>query len=206
MAPQSPQSPQSPQLPPAERERIIARLGDAFARDHLSLEEYERRVADAYRVPDRESLVALTRDLPEPAPAPLAPVPAVSTAVTPRRKFIAFMSGVVRRGAWLVPARMNAVAVMGGVELDLREATLTAHETDIYAVAVMGGIVVTVPPTARVEADGFAIMGGFEDQLEHPGSTDPAAPVVRLRGFALMGGVEVRVAEAGEDPDRRRRP
>ncbi|HSA54447.1 MAG TPA: DUF1707 domain-containing protein [Gemmatimonadaceae bacterium] len=195
----------TPQLPAAERERIVARLGEAFARDHLSLEEYERRVADAYRAPDRESLIALTHDLPESFPAPVSTAPAVSTAVTPRRKVIAFMSGVVRRGAWLVPARMRAVAVMGGVELDLREATLGAHETDIYAVAFMGGIVVTVPPTARVEADGFAIMGGFEDQLEHPGSTDPAAPVVRVRGFALMGGVEIRVAEVGEDPDRPRR-
>lgn len=199
-------APLSPQLPPAERERIIARLGEAFARDHLSLEEYERRVADAYRVPDRDALMALTHDLPAPAAVPAAPAPTVSTAVTPRRKFVAFMSGVVRRGAWLVPARMKAVAVMGGVELDLREATLTAHETDVYAVAVMGGVVLTVPPTARVEADGFAILGGFEDQLEHPGSTDPSAPVVRVRGFALMGGVEVRVAAPGDDLDRKRTP
>ncbi|HEX7122545.1 MAG TPA: hypothetical protein VF178_09275, partial [Gemmatimonadaceae bacterium] len=85
------------------------------------------------------------------------------------------------------------------VELDMREATLTANEIEVYAVAVMGGIVVTVPPGMRVDADGSAILGGFEDQLEQAGSTDPNAPVLRLRGFAFMGGVEVKV-KAPEPP------
>ena len=185
----------APQLPPAEREQIVAQLGEYFARDHLTLDEYERRVVEAYRAPNREALVALTQDLPAlaPADATAVAVPEASAPAAAPRRFVAFMSGVVRRGSWLVPARLRAIAVMGGVELDLREARLTAHETDIHAVAVMGGIVVTVSPGTRVEADGFAIMGGFEDQLEHAGSNDPAAPVIRLRGFALMGGVEVKV-------------
>lgn len=179
-------------LPSAEREKVVAQLGEYFARDHLSLQEYERRVADAFRAADRESLLALTSDLP-----PLVPDPPVATAVAPRvplrKRVVAVMSGVVRRGAWLVPARLRAVAIMGGVELDMREATLTAREIEVYAVAVMGGIVVTVPPGVRVDSDGSAILGGFEDQLEQAGSTDPNAPVLRLRGFAFMGGVEVKV-------------
>jgi hypothetical protein len=182
------------QIPPAERERIVRVLGEYFAQDHLSLDEYERRVVDAYRAPSREALDGLTRDLPVLASSAM-PVPAAAPAAAAgaRKRVVAFMSGVVRRGAWLVPARLRATAVMGGVEIDLREATLTAPVTDIYAVAVMGGVVVTVGPDVRLEADGFAIMGGFEDQLEHAGSNDPAAPVVRLRGVAVMGGVEARV-------------
>jgi hypothetical protein len=62
--------------------------------------------------------------------------------------------------------------------------------------AIMGGVEVTVPPGVRVESDGFAIMGGFEDQVETAASTDPNAPLVRLTGFALMGGVEVKVVGA----------
>lgn len=55
----------------------------------------------------------------------------------------------------------------------------------------------TVPPNVRLESDGFAFMGGFEDQLEQPASGDLHAPVVKLTGFAFMGGVEVRVLEPG---------
>lgn len=179
-------------LPASERDRVVAQLGEHFALDHLSLQEYERRVADAFRAADRDSLAALTRDLPALAPEPAAST-AVATRKPPRKRVVAFMSGVVRRGAWLVPARLRAVAIMGGVELDMREATLTSREIEVYAVAVMGGVVVTVPPGVRIDADGSAVLGGFEDQLEQAGSTDPNAPVLRLRGFALMGGVEVKV-------------
>jgi hypothetical protein len=88
---------------------------------------------------------------------------------------------------------MRAIACMGGVVLDLREARLTAPVTDIYVVAVMGGVEITVPPDVRLESDGFAIMGGFEDQLKEPASMDPNAPVVRIHGLAVMGGVEAKV-------------
>jgi hypothetical protein len=107
------------------------------------------------------------------------------------------MSGVVRRGAWVVPRRISAFALMGGIELDLREAILDPGGTEIEVMAVMGGVVVTVPPTVRLESNGFALMGGFEDQLKEPASADPNAPVVRLTGFALMGGVEARVLARG---------
>ena len=111
------------------------------------------------------------------------------------------MSGVVRRGAWLVPKRIRAIAFMGGVELDLREARLGPGVTEIDVLAVMGGVVVTVPPNVRLECDGFAFMGGFEDQLKLPASGDPDAPVVRLTGFAFMGGVETRVLPHGAPAD-----
>jgi hypothetical protein len=94
---------------------------------------------------------------------------------------------------------MRVGALMGGVELDLREATLTAPVTDIYAVAIMGGIQITVPPNVRLEADGFAIMGGFEDQLHQAATLDSNAPLVRVRGLAIMGGVEARVLAVGEE-------
>jgi hypothetical protein len=199
------------QIPPAERERVVQQLGEYFAQDHLSLDEYERRVADAYRAADRGALAQLTQDLPSLIPAPVVAQPApgapvagapgtVPAARVPRvKRLLALMSGVVRRGAWIVPGRLRVAAVMGGVELDLREATLTAPVTEIYAVALMGGIEITVPPNVRLEADGFAIMGGFEDQLHNAASLDPNAPLVRVRGLAIMGGVEARVLAVGEE-------
>jgi hypothetical protein len=91
---------------------------------------------------------------------------------------------------------MRAIAIMGGVELDLSEAELTAQVTEIDVIAVMGSVVVTVPPGVRLESDGIAILGGFEDQLREPASGDPNAPIVRVRGVAIMGGVETKVVES----------
>ena len=189
----------------SERERVIRELGNHFAHDHLSLDEYEQRVELALHAVQRRQLQSLTRDLPaltvapgatvpaaQPSSAPVAHVPAGST-----RSLFALMSGVVRRGRWTVAPRIRAIAVMGGIEIDLREAEFTAPVTDIYVIAVMGGVEIRVPPHVRLESDGTAIMGGFEDQLHQPSSASPDAPLVRVRGFALMGGVETKVVARG---------
>lgn len=181
------------------RERAVERLSVHYARDQLTLDELESRLERAYAARTPEALDEVLVGLPALAPA-AAPVPA---ALKPekRRTYLAVMSGVVRRGAWVVPEDINAVAFMGGVELDMRDATL-GPVTEIHAVAVMGGVQVTVPPNVRLECNGFAFMGGFEDQVRQPASNDPNAPVVRLTGFAFMGGVEGRVLERGApDPD-----
>ncbi len=193
-------------VPPAARERIVQDLADHFAQDRLTLPEYERRVELAYRADSVNALRNLTSDLVALAPVPVtqgatlaSPSDAAVTGAGQRVKnFFAFMSGVVRRGKWTVPARMRAFAWMGGVSLDMREAVLTASVTDVYIFALMGGVEIIVPPNVRLESDGFAIMGGFEDQLREPASNDPSAPLIRVHGVAIMGGVESRVAATGD--------
>lgn len=101
------------------------------------------------------------------------------------------MSGAVRRGRWRPDRRTNVVAVMGGADIDLREAEIEAPEVEIVAVTVMGGIDVIVPEDVEVEVTGFALMGGNSSPRD-TGPSHPGAPVVRVRAFSLMGGVDVR--------------
>jgi Domain of unknown function (DUF1707)/Cell wall-active antibiotics response 4TMS YvqF len=184
------------------RERAVERLSVHYARDQLTLDDLESRLERAYAARSPEALEAVLAGLPALNPtASAADAAAVAPRVPRSRKYVAFMSGIVRRGAWLVPKRIHALAFMGGIELDLREATLAAAVTEIDVLAVMGGVVVTVPPNVRLECDGFAFMGGFEDQVTLPASGDPDAPVVRLTGFAFMGGVETRVLPPGAPAD-----
>jgi hypothetical protein len=183
------------------RERVVERLSTHYAGDQLTLEELESRLERVYAARSMEAIESVLTGLPAVAPAS-APTTAVAGVKQPHsRTYMAVMSGVVRRGAWLVPKHIHAFAFMGGVELDLREAILDPQLTEISVLAVMGGVVVTVPPNVRLESDGFAFMGGFEDQLKQPASGDPNAAVVKLTGFAFMGGVEVRVLEPGAPTD-----
>lgn len=177
----------------AARERAVERLSIHYARDQLSLDELESRLEGAYAARTPEALNAVLAGLPALSPASPSTATAPAPKVPRSRTFVAVMSGVVRRGAWLVPKRIRALAFMGGIDLDLRDAILDPGVTEIGVLALMGGVVVTVPPNVRLECDGFAFMGGFEDQRKHPASGDPNAPVVRVTGFALMGGVEARV-------------
>lgn len=184
----------------AERERakVIEALTEHFAQDRLTMEQLEERLDKVYRASTSSALAEVLSDLPAVAPDNAnVPAPATAAALAPstHKTLVAFMSGVMRKGPWTVPATINAIAIMGGIELDLRHAQLSAPVTEIQIFALMGGVSVVVPPNVRVESNGFAIMGGFGNDVGEPSS--PNAPIVRLTGFALMGGVEVRVVMVG---------
>jgi hypothetical protein len=186
-----------------ERERVVQRLSDAFAADELALDQLESRMALVWRAESRADLDALVSDLPVPASVPQPTRASASVPATARdsKTLLAVMGGVARRGVWTVPASINAVAVMGGIEIDLREAVLTADVTEINVVAIMGGVQLIVPPSVRLDSDGLALLGGFEDNVTLPTVGADRAPTVRLRGFALMGGVEAKVLAPGVPAD-----
>lgn len=81
-------------------------------------------------------------------------------------------------------------AVLGSCELDLTEAGLAESGAVLDLFALMGAIVIRVPPGWSVDSRVVPLMAGVED------STEPAAgrPTARLelRGFVMMGGVEVK--------------
>ena len=140
-------------------------------------------------------LAELVRDLPHGGQAGrfAPPAPSLPSPVTGRpgtAASVGIMSGCERRGAWTVARSHTAVAVMGGVELDLRAASLESAETTILAVAVMGAVEIIVPQDWDVRVMGFAVMGAHEDKVRR-GPLAPGAPVVTVRGYAVMGGVAV---------------
>ena len=170
-------------------------LSEHFARDHLSMDELETRMARVYAATTPADVDALVADLPALALGAPVTVTPDGYAPTPKLKerLVAIMSGVVRRGLWKIPRRLRVVAIMGSVELDLRQAELPPGVTEITAFVLMGGLEIRVAPGVRLETDGVAIMGGFEDRVHDPGIAPADAPVVRVTGIAIMGGVEAQV-------------
>lgn len=101
----------------------------------------------------------------------------------------AFWSGVQRRVASPAFRRADLTAIMGGIEFDLRNASLAGGEAVIDVFAMWGGIEITVPPDWAVSNHIVPFMGGSEDK-----STGTQASQNRLiiRGVAIMGGVEIK--------------
>ena len=177
----------------ADREQAAEVLREAAGQGRISMDELDERLERAYAAKTYADLAPITHDLPQPATAlnPLSTGQVNRIGGTPRNRFsIAIMSGARRMGSWVLPQRYVAVAVMGGVELDLREAQFSEPNVTIHAYAVMGGIEITVPEDIEVDVSGLALMGGFDHKASGPGV--PGAPCVHVIGFALMGGVEVR--------------
>lgn len=190
----------------ADRDAVAHRLQEAFAEGRLDPDEHSERLDAVYRAKTIGELAPLTQDLPAVA-GPAAPaVPTPGDFRSPRPIYgadrivsqpptsstaIAVMGGADRSGSWVVPENFVAFALMGGVELDLREARFTARETTIWTYTVMGGIEITVPDDVQVRVHGLPVMGGFGVGGGTPSVVDPGAPIVHVRGIAVMGGVGV---------------
>ncbi|MFN8587136.1 MAG: DUF5668 domain-containing protein [Candidatus Eisenbacteria bacterium] len=112
----------------------------------------------------------------------------------------ALMGGAVRRNRSTAFRGGDLSAMMGGVELDLRDAQMADGRAVVEVFAMWGGIEIIVPPDWRVESDVTPIMAGYEDDTRLDPGVEPAGVLV-VRGFAVMGGIEVRNSKKGDrDP------
>src|SRR5688572_14194038 len=104
-----------------ERAKVIDALTEHFAHDRLTMEELEARLDKVYAASTPSALSAVLADLPAlTPPTAVAPAPVVHPATDsrPAKTLVAFMSGVQRKGPWTVPQTINAIAIMGGIQLD----------------------------------------------------------------------------------------
>ena len=195
----------------AERHETARLLQEAFAEGRLTVSEFDERTEQVYQARFRTELAELTIDL-SPARGHIDSHPALwpdprndrtpATRVTGdagTSASVAVMSGCERSGPWTLATNHTAVAVMGGIAIDLREAHLQSSEVTIRAFAVWGGIEILVPDDLNLVMDGFGLMGGFAEESgtwkQDPRpvrQAPPGAPTVRVTGLALMGGVGVR--------------
>ena len=173
----------------AERQAVATQLNEAVAAGRLTLEEFSQRLDGAYSAKTRGQLDELVADLPGARPAAAATGPAAAPAKP--QWSMSLIGGTRRRGRWLVPARLGHLAVIGGLNLDLREAQLSGTEAQIDAYSVIGGVSVTVPRGVRVLVEGYTLLGGRRIQVDET-AVGPGAPTVRIRLFSLIGGVDVR--------------
>lgn len=184
-----------------DREQVATALQKAMSEGRITVAELETRLDSVYAAKTLDELEPLTRDLPgqtlslSKRPVPTTPAASVirppsSSNGQSKANLVGIMSGVVRKGPWVVPEHINCVAIMGGIELDFTGAQLSGMETVMNVTAIMAGIEITVPEGITVIVEGVGIMGAFEDSAHQ--TYGPEAPVLRLKGLALMAGVEVR--------------
>jgi class 3 adenylate cyclase len=171
----------------ADRDRTIVQLREHVVDGRLTLDEFSERVGAALEARTTGDLEAVMVNLP-------ALGQSTSVEVSPRKSrrwHVAVMSGSDTKGRWRIGTKTNAVAVMGGCNLDLRTAEIESPEVVITAFAFWGGIQVTVPEGFDVALEGFSFMGGRSIKLRDVPLV-PGSPRIRIRGFSIMAGIDVR--------------
>jgi hypothetical protein len=188
----------------ADRDHYVGILHDALAEGRLNADEHADRVDAALAARTRSQLEPLVVDLPAPTPKPYEATRtgagANAAALPTRSNMFAFWSGSTRKGRWRTGGKLNAVAIMGGIDIDLSEAVFAEPELVIRVFTLWGGVDIKIPEGVTVRDHGLGIMGGFDVHEQY--TDDSNAPVVVVKGVAIMGGVTVKVKRRKENRKR----
>ena len=84
--------------------------------------------------------------------------------------------------AW---TRFRSVSLLGGSRIDVGDAP--GAQASLVAVSLLGGVRVTVPAGAQVQARGFSLLGGRRLAIS------PAAngPMIDVAAYTIFGGLRV---------------
>jgi hypothetical protein len=151
--------------------------------------EHHNHPASAYTVPGS----TLSGSNPSTSTAPNPGPSDMSSPENTLREWVTF-GGVKRRLDTQNFLGGEAVAVFGGIEIDLRRANIASGTKDVMidANSTFGGIEIRVPDNWRVITRGIGIFGGYEDKTIPPRAQDAAeAPRLIVKGYALFGGVSI---------------
>jgi predicted membrane protein len=130
-----------------------------------------------------------------PAPGPAGgtaggPASAPASGVPDHASLFSVMGSSRRRWGRTIFRTADTTSLMGGCELDLREALLGADGiAHVEIFALMGGVEIFVPPTWTVVTHVMPIMGGVEDKTHTVPSTTTQQLIIR--GTVMMGGVVI---------------
>jgi hypothetical protein len=116
---------------------------------------------------------------------------------TPRRTSVALIGGYRAGGRLRLGDRLTRVAAIGGMDLDLADATFDSPRLTIVKVSLIGGLKLRVPAGARVEVHGFALGGrtvesGPASRGADDGEPGADAPTIVVHSWGVIGGTKVR--------------
>jgi predicted membrane protein len=84
----------------------------------------------------------------------------------------------------------DVTAIMGGADIDLRQAKMPGGRAVIDLTVIWGGVDLYVPGDWTVTVEALPLMAGIEDSTRAPAGEIRGNLV--LRGVVLMGGVEIK--------------
>ena len=181
-----------------DRDQVATLLSTAYAEGRLSREEHDERIDQLMAAKTFDDLLPITQDLvivgppaPGATPQSTSRFAIDTTGQNPESdKMIAIFGGVTRKGRWRVRKNTHALALFGGMDLDLRDAIFEAPVVEISGFWCFGGLDIKVPEGIEVQDQTAGIFGGTD--VRDVGDPAPGAPTLVIKGMSLFGGVSIK--------------
>ena len=175
-------SPRDLRASDADRDRVLALLGEAMSDGRLTAEEHSERIQRAFAARTLGELAELTADLAVPSAQPVR---------LDGGRVIAGIFGPARRdGRWVVPENLTVTAMFGEVEVDFTQAILQTSRVQVYATVFGGRLRLIVPDGVSVIVSGHMVLGRKRGKTPPPAG--PGTPVIEVRALVLGGELDVR--------------
>jgi len=174
-------SPRDLRASDADRDRVLAMLGEAMSDGRLTQEEHAERVQRAFSARTLGELAELTADLAVPSAQPVR--------LDGGRTITGVFGPARRDGRWVVPENLTVTAMFGEVEVDFRQAILQTSRVQVYATVFGGRLRLIVPEGVSVIVSGHMVLGRKRGSTPPPG---PGAPVIEVKALVLGGELSVR--------------
>jgi hypothetical protein len=165
----------------ADRDRVLAMLGEAMGDGRLTADEHLERVQRACSARTLGELAELTADLAAPSAQPVR---------LDGGRVISGVFGPARRdGRWVVPESVTVTAMFGEVDVDFTQAILQTRHVKLFATVIGGRLRLIVPDGVSVVVTGHVVFGRRRGAAPR---AVPDAPLIEVKAVVLGGEVIVR--------------
>jgi uncharacterized protein DUF1707 len=188
----------------ADRDQVATLLSTAYAEGRLTGDEHDLRIDQLMAAKTFDDLIPITSDLVmvnRPTSVTAPGVQSRFTIDTTRQnvqpdRMIAIFGGANRSGKWRVRKNIQAFALFGGMDLDLRDAIFEAPVVEISGFWCFGGLDIKVPAGIEVQDQTAGIFGGTD--VRDIGDPVPGSPTLVIKGVALFGGISIHGPKASK--------
>jgi len=183
------------------RHDAIRALSGAVASDRMSIDEFEARLIQVRQAPNRATLDAIVADLVPSGgysvPAGLVPVFPDHAALAPVEpaevlRIKTVLGSSKRAGSWTVPYRLQLIAVLGEITIDLRDAVFGSDVLDIELHSTFANITLIVPAGTQVENECEERLSNSSHSTRSARGVNPLGLLVRITGRVVMSNLEVK--------------
>ena len=85
--------------------------------------------------------------------------------------------------------------LIGGAQIDLRQASLDPGGATLDVTAIVGGVQVLVPAHWSVRVESHGMLGGVDRQVTEAADLPTDAPVLQVTTKTWLGGVQITNAD-----------
>lgn len=178
----------------AEREALIAKLHAATEEGRLELAEFDERSREVYEAKTYRDVERLLEDLPDSSgqlvgPEGVSPEARRAEAAPTELRIAPSYSSDHRRGAWLVPEKIDVSGTMSSVKLDFTSAVIRSREVRINVRGSGSSLELILPEDAYAEANVDLTLSSLKNRCEFGGADGVR---FKVTGKINLGSVKVR--------------